>query len=124
MKRTRQPVSFITTDAPKKAETFYSGVMGLTLKERSPYALVYEDGTHTLRIQIVPELTPTAHTAYGWVVPDLATEAKTLKRNGISLLAFDHLVQDKHYIWTTSDGHKIAWFKDPCGNVLSFTQYV
>jgi hypothetical protein len=27
-------------------------------------------------------------------------------------------------IWTTPDGTKIAWFKDPDGNLLSLTQFI
>jgi len=27
-------------------------------------------------------------------------------------------------IWTTLDGSKVAWFKDPDGNILSISQHV
>jgi hypothetical protein len=33
-------------------------------------------------------------------------------------------VQDKERgIWTTPGGDKVAWFKDPDGNVLSMSQH-
>jgi hypothetical protein len=31
--------------------------------------------------------------------------------------------QDEQGIWTTPGGDKAAWFQDPDGNVLSFTQF-
>lgn len=124
MTATRQPVSFLATHAPDLAEPFYRDVLGLKLKETSPYALVFEDGDHPLRIQIVQGFKPAPHTVYGWQVPDMSAEVKALQAKGISLVSFDHLDQDATGIWTTPQGHKIAWFKDPSGNILSLTQYV
>ena len=31
--------------------------------------------------------------------------------------------QDDLGIWTTQDGSRVAWFRDPDGNVLSLTQF-
>jgi predicted enzyme related to lactoylglutathione lyase len=31
--------------------------------------------------------------------------------------------QDAEGIWTAPGGAKIAWFKDPDGNILSLTQF-
>ena len=33
------------------------------------------------------------------------------------------LQQDVRGIWTSPDGAKIAWFKDPNGNILSLTEF-
>jgi predicted enzyme related to lactoylglutathione lyase len=33
------------------------------------------------------------------------------------------LPQDELGIWTTPDGTKVAWFKDPDGNTLSLTEF-
>jgi catechol 2,3-dioxygenase-like lactoylglutathione lyase family enzyme len=122
MTKPRQPVSFIATTKPKQAESFYRDVLGLTLVETSPYALVFTDGAHTLRIQIVSDLHPASHTVHGWQVADIASEISALSKNGAAFLRFDQLNQDAAGVWTTPDGNKIAWFKDPCGNVLSLTE--
>lgn len=31
--------------------------------------------------------------------------------------------QDQAGVWTTGDGTRVAWFKDPDGNLLSLTQF-
>jgi hypothetical protein len=33
----------------------------------------------------------------------------------------DGLLQDGQGIWTSPDGSRVAWFKDPDGNTLSLT---
>jgi hypothetical protein len=32
--------------------------------------------------------------------------------------------QDDKGVWTAPDGTKVAWFKDPDGNVLSLTEFL
>lgn len=109
----RTPVSFIATAYPKAVEPFYTDVLGLSLREASPFALVFADGGHTLRVQIVPDHTPPAFTAYGWVVADIATEIKNLMTKGVTFLVFPHFEQDALGVWTTPDGAKIARIFEP-----------
>ena len=122
MERSRQPVSFIATARPDETQAFFSDVLGLKLIERSPFALVYSDAGHVLRIQIVPELLPASYTVHGWQVANIVEEVAGLVAKDVQFQFFDHLSQDEQGIWTSPDGHKIAWFTDPCGNVLSLTQ--
>ena len=123
MKSSRKPVSFIATDNPEKARVFFSDVLGLKLLENSAFALVFADGEHVLRVQIVPELFPASYTAHGWQVTNISTEVERLISKGVLFLRFDQLPQDNLGIWTSPDGHKIAWFNDPSENVLSLTQH-
>lgn len=123
MPASRRPISFIATDTPEAARNFYGETLGLSLTEHSPYALVFADGDSTLRVQIVPSLTPAAHTVHGWQVTDIAADIAALTAKGVTFLRFEHMPQDASGIWTTPDGHQIAWFKDPCGNTLSLTQF-
>ncbi|MEP3639951.1 MAG: VOC family protein [Paracoccaceae bacterium] len=123
MDSSRQPVSFIATDQPDETQAFFSDVLGLELVERSPFALVYSDAGHVLRIQIVPIFQPASYTVHGWQVENIVDGVAGLMAKDVRFQFFDHLPQDQHGIWTTPDGHKIAWFTDPCGNILSLTQY-
>ena len=123
MERSRQPVSFIATARPDETQAFFSDVLGLKLIERSPFALVYSDSGHVLRIQIVQDLRPASYTVHGWQIANIVEEVVGLVAKDVQFQFFDHLPQDAHGIWTTPDGHKIAWFTDPCGNILSLTQY-
>jgi len=124
MTRSRKPISFIATKQPDKAKAFYSDIMGLVVVEESPFALVFADGDMTLRAQIVQELSPAPHTVHGWQVSDIQQHINTLTAKGVACLTFDQLDQDAEGIWTTPDGHKVAWFKDPCGNILSLTEFL
>lgn len=123
MTASRQPISFLATAQPALARAFYADVIGLTPMEHSPHALVFRDGTATLRVQIVTDLHPAPYTAHGWQVPDIALEISRLAAKGVVFSVFEHLGQGATGVWTTPDGHKIAWFKDPCGNVLSLTEF-
>jgi len=122
MEQARTPISFIATDRPDEARRFYADVMGLTLIEETQFALVFADGDHQLRIQIVSDFIPAPFTAHGWNVPDIASEVERLKRFDVDMLLFEQLSQDTRGVWTTPDGSKIAWLADPSGNILSFTQ--
>lgn len=124
MTPSRRPVSFVATSDPEQAKVFYRDVMGLTLLETSPYALVFDDGGALLRVQIVSELSEVSHTAHGWQVTDIDHEIETLASKGVVFLTFEPLAQSPSGIWTSPDGHKIAWFRDPSKNILSLTQYV
>lgn len=119
----RRPISFVATSNPKAAQAFYADTLGLTLTETSPYALVFADGDTMLRVQIVAQHTPASHTVLGWQVTDIAAEIAALSAKGVALQRFEGMPQNALGIWTTPDGHQIAWFKDPSGNTLSFTQF-
>lgn len=123
MTRTRTPISFFATNDPEQAKTFYGEVLGLELIESSPYALVFRDGSQMLRVQIVSDLIPASHTVHGWDVMSIEEEIEDLSAKGLVFLKFTQMDQDPSGIWTTPDGHKIAWFKDPSGNTLSLTQF-
>jgi catechol 2,3-dioxygenase-like lactoylglutathione lyase family enzyme len=123
MENFRHPVSFIATDAPDEARTFFADILGLELRDATPFALVFFDGGHALRVQIVAELEPVSYTVHGWQVTDITHEIEKLSSKGVQFQRFDHLDQDALGVWTTPDGNKIAWFIDPSGNTLSFTEY-
>ena len=122
MHSSRQPISFIATDKPDAAKGFFTDILGLTLREATPFALVFSDGAQILRVQIVQQVEPAAYTAHGWQVADIKAEITSLEAKGVAFLNFDRLDQDADGVWTTPDGHKIAWFTDPSGNILSLTQ--
>ena len=45
-----------------------------------------------------------------------------LRQRGVDPLIFDGMGQDDDAVWTAPGGALVAWFTDPDGNVLSFTQ--
>jgi hypothetical protein len=59
----------------------------------------------------------------GWQVTDIEKVAEELQQKGVQLERFGFFEQDKLGIWTAPSGDKVAWFKDPDGNILSVSQY-
>ena len=115
-------IAFIATTQPEQARVFYSEVLGLPLMEDTPFALVFDANGTMLRIQKVQTFTPAGHTVLGWHVVDVHEAVETLLKQGIIFDRYPDLPQDEQGIWTTPDGHKIAWFTDPDGNTLSITE--
>lgn len=114
---------FIATTEPEAAKAFYGRILGLPVVDDSPFAVVFDaNGTH-LRVTTVHEAVVAPYTVLGWEVDDIAAEAKALIGRGVVFERFDGLDQDEAGIWTAPDGAKVAWFKDPEGQVLSVAQH-
>jgi len=115
--------TIVLTSRIAEAEKFYRGVLGLPLNGESHGALIYDVGGSDLRVSPVPETQPSAHTVLGFAVPNLRAIVELLKQRGVSLERIAGLTHDSTGILTTPDGAKVAWFRDPDGNLLSMVQY-
>jgi catechol 2,3-dioxygenase-like lactoylglutathione lyase family enzyme len=119
-------MAFVATSDAPRAKTFYRDTLGLRLVGETDFALVFltgEGGRQTLRVQKVQSFTPAPFTALGWEVSDIQLVVEQLAAKGIQLSRYDFIPQDERGIWTTPDGARVAWFKDPDGNTLSLTQH-
>jgi predicted enzyme related to lactoylglutathione lyase len=114
--------AFVPTTKPGAAKSFYKDVLGLKLLSQDNYALEFEVNGILLRVITVPELKPQAFTVLGWNVADIASTIKSLNDKNVFCEKYDSLEQDDSGIWTSPNGSKVAWFKDPDGNILSLTQ--
>ena len=115
-------VAFVSTVDAARAKAFYRDVLGLTLVEETPFALVFDGGGTTLRITPVTQLHPAPYTVLGWTVDDVTGVVTELESRGVTFSRYEGLVQDDQGIWTSPSGARIAWFTDPDGNTLSITQ--
>ena len=113
---------FVPTKEPTRAREFYENVLGLHFVADEPFALVFDANGITLRIAKVAELTPSPATTLGWVVHDIASMVKELTGKGVVFQRYDGPPQDDLGIATFPGGAKVAWFKDPDGNLLSLSQ--
>jgi predicted enzyme related to lactoylglutathione lyase len=116
-------ISFVATTKPAQALEFYSKALGLKLVEDNSFAIVFEVNGAMLRVQKVQELAPARHTVLGWEVPNITAHMKVLIQRGVKFERFPGLPQDESGVWTSPSGARIAWFKDPDGNILSLTQF-
>jgi len=116
-------MAFVATMNPDKAKAFYQDILKLKLTADEPFALVFDANGTMLRVSKVPELTPAPFTVLGWKVNDMAAEIRELKGRDVTFEFFKGLQQDDLAVWTSPSGAKVAWFKDPDGNMLSLTEF-
>jgi catechol 2,3-dioxygenase-like lactoylglutathione lyase family enzyme len=117
-------VAFVPTRDSEKARSFYEGVLGLRFVKDDGFALVLDANGIMVRVAKVPEFKPAAFTILGWQVTGIEKVVTALQEKGVHFEIFGFLEQDKLGIWTAPSGDKVAWFKDPDGNVLSVSQHV
>lgn len=115
-------ITFSQTAQPEKAKAFYGDVLGLTLSEDSPFAIIFRSGRTSVRIQKVQSFSPSPFTSLGWQVPDIRAAAQQLVAKGVLFQRYEGMKQDNLGIWLSPGGSQICWFKDPDGNTLSLTQ--
>ena len=120
-----KPVIIIPTVKKDEALEFYKLVLGLTFKVDDGFALVFETAGIMLRITPVQEFTPHQFSIIGWEVDDIAAEVTDLATRSVKfeIYDFEWMKQDDQGVWAAPDGTKIAWFKDPDGNLLSVAQH-
>jgi len=54
-------------------------------------------------------------------VADIDAVVGALGACGVEFERYEGMGQDTQCVWTTPSGARVAWFKDPDGNLLSLT---
>jgi catechol 2,3-dioxygenase-like lactoylglutathione lyase family enzyme len=117
-------IGFVTIVDVARAKNFYRDQLGLRLvSEEPPFALVFEANGIMLRLGMGKELPPGVGTVLGWQVPDITAAVRDLEQAGVRFERYEHMKQDELGIWTTPTGARVAWFKDPDGNILSISEH-
>ncbi|HYA34345.1 MAG TPA: VOC family protein [Candidatus Binataceae bacterium] len=118
-------VAFVAATDGDRAKDFYGNRLGLRLTlENLPFALFYDAHGVSLHVQLVREMKPAPYTVLGWDVQDIARTIEDLAAVGITPERFAGLEQDELGVWTSPTSKaKVAWFKDPDGNVLSIAEF-
>ena len=122
-------IGFIPAKDVAQAHAFYVDLLGLELVSEDNFALVVRangtlkaNGT-LIRIVILGDFTPAPYTILGWEVTDIAGATAELSQQGVTFERYVSFEQDVSGIWTSPDGSRVAWFKDPAGNALSLSQH-
>lgn len=117
-------IAFVTIVDVARAKEFYGDKLGLKLmSEEPPFALVFDANGIMLRLGMGKELPPIPGTVLGWQVPDVSATVRDLERAGVRFERYPQMKQDDLGIWTSPSGARVAWFKDPDGNVLSISEH-
>lgn len=117
-------IAFVPIVDVERAKAFYGDTLGLRLvAEEPPFALVFEANGIMLRLVMAKKLPESFGTVLGWEVAEIGREVKSLQQSGVRFERYEGMEQDSLGIWTTPTGAKVAWFKDPDGNLLSVSQH-
>jgi catechol 2,3-dioxygenase-like lactoylglutathione lyase family enzyme len=116
-------IAFVPTRDADKARAFYEGVLGLRFIKDDGFALVFDANGIMVRVAKGQQFTPASYTILGWEVSDIENEVRSLQKKGVHFEIFGFFKQDDLGIWTAPTGDKVAWFKDPDGNILSVSQH-
>jgi catechol 2,3-dioxygenase-like lactoylglutathione lyase family enzyme len=115
--------AFLATADAGRARAFYRDVLGLSLVSDDEFALAFDSNGTQLRIQKVTAVEPPPFTALGWQVEDVGATVAALVRAGVVFERYSFMTQDAAGIWTAPGGTRVAWFKDPDGNLLSLAEH-
>jgi hypothetical protein len=99
-------------------------VLGLRFIKDDGFALVLEANGIMIRAAKMKEVTPAQFTILGWQVTNIEDVVRALQQKGVHFEIFGFFKQDDLGIWTAPTGDKVAWFKDPDGNILSVSEHV
>ncbi len=116
-------IGFIPTRNAEQARSFYEGVLGMQFRSDDSFALVFDAGGTMIRVVRVGQFTPAPFTILGWEVASVETAVPQMSSAGITFERFGLPGQRENGIWDTPGGAKVAWFKDPDGNVLSISEH-
>jgi catechol 2,3-dioxygenase-like lactoylglutathione lyase family enzyme len=115
--------AFVGTTNPQKARHFYETVLGLSFIADQPYALIFDANGTPLRVSKVDEVSPEPYTVLGWKVSGIEAVTKALRERGVVFERYPYFKQDENDVWTSPNGAKVAWFKDPDGHTLSVSEF-
>jgi catechol 2,3-dioxygenase-like lactoylglutathione lyase family enzyme len=116
-------VTFVPTRDSAKARTFYEGTLGLRFIFEDAFALVLDANGIRVRVAKTPEFKPAPFTILGWEVQGIESVVADLMKKGVRFEKFGFPDQDDQGIWSAPGGARVAWFKDPDGNILSLSQH-
>jgi catechol 2,3-dioxygenase-like lactoylglutathione lyase family enzyme len=116
-------IGFVPTNDLDNATPFFRDVLGFEFVARDEFAAVFMSNGQTFRVVTVGDFSPHSFTILGWRTPDIRATARRLAAKGLAFIQYRHFDQDDVGIWTAPGGAKVAWFHDPDGNVLSYTEY-
>ena len=129
---THKIVAFAAVRDRDAARTFYRDKLGLRLVGEDQFAIIFDANGTTLRLTPVKDWTPPQFTVLGWEVPDIVAAVTALRAAGVEFQRYPWMKdQNELGIWTSPTGPdvaaahagaRVAWFKDPDGNVLSVAQ--
>jgi catechol 2,3-dioxygenase-like lactoylglutathione lyase family enzyme len=117
-------VAFVGAADLDQARAFYEGVLGLPILSQDGLVVVAEAGGVTIRITQPQAVDPQRYTVLGFDVQDIEGKVAGLVARGVAFERYSFFgdAQNDLGVWTAPGGMRVAWFKDPDGNLLSLSE--
>ncbi len=117
-------IAFAATHNMAAAKAFYADVLGLPLISEDNFALAFNAFGTMLRVTAVQTPAIAPYTVLGFEVADITAAVQALVKSGVVFEHFPGMGLDELGIWTApGSAARVAWFKDPDGNLLSVSQH-
>lgn len=119
-----QAVAFAPALDLDRSREFYEGVLGLTVTLQDEFTVRAQAGGVGIWITRVASFTAQPFTVVGFNVDDIDAVIDGVSARGVVFEHYGFLgeAQDSSGVWTAPSGARVAWFKDPDGNLLSVQQ--
>ncbi|KIO78863.1 glyoxalase [Pedobacter lusitanus] len=110
---------FSVFDIPTAID-FYEHKLGLKTSRTMEQLVLHPGGGGTIFVYAKPNHVPATYTVLNFPVDDLKNAMDELSKRGIEFIIYDEedFKTDEYGVFH-GGGPKIAWFKDPSGNILS-----
>jgi catechol 2,3-dioxygenase-like lactoylglutathione lyase family enzyme len=121
---TKATSSFAVDDLDR-ARQFYGETLGLgttVLSEEFGVMSIQLAGGRDTLVYAKPDFVPATYTILNFEVDDVESAVDDLTAAGIGFERYDGFDQDEKGIASDGPGPKIAWFKDPAGNILAVVE--
>ena len=121
MLKDAKPVATVGVKDIKRARKFYEETLGLAVIEASrPMVVTYHAGGSALLVYQSEFAGTNKATAVTWSVgSDLAAVVQALAAKGVAFEHYDFPGMTREGHLHVGGGMKVAWFKDPDGNIHS-----
>jgi catechol 2,3-dioxygenase-like lactoylglutathione lyase family enzyme len=116
-----KPFGSFAVDDLAAARTFYGETLGLPVSEEGGPLVLHLAGDQRILVYPKPDHTPASFTILNFPVDDIDQALDELTARGVPIQRYEGFQADARGIYR-GQGHSIAWFTDPAGNVLSVIQ--
>jgi catechol 2,3-dioxygenase-like lactoylglutathione lyase family enzyme len=116
-------MGFLFTKDYDRSRTFFESKLGFQFVSLDQFALAMKAGETSIRISKNPNFVPAQGTVLGWEVQNIEAVVDWLTGRGVTFEKYPFVQDQQRGIWSAPGGAKVAWFKDPDGNVLSVSQH-
>jgi catechol 2,3-dioxygenase-like lactoylglutathione lyase family enzyme len=120
MLNNRDAVANLAVKNVQAAKKFYEGTLGLKqVDAEGSELIVFKSGNTKLNVYESKEAGTNKATAVTWAVDDVESEVNALKAKGVKFEHYDMPGLKRQGDVYIGGDMKVAWFKDPDGNILN-----